>query len=292
MKQGPAAVGESANDYWNVYSRDVTTEFDWRADGQISNLLWADGSASGIDLSVNNAAGAWFSGSTDPMMDSYLYPLSRTGNMTVTLTKVPPGSYDLYFYAHGEPPGENGVVTVESGGVNYGTESTSTAADWDPPMWVEGKQFVLFSRIQALAGQAIVVTVQPGSAGLAVMNGLQLQCAAPVSASIAATPSVLWPPNHKMVPISLKVTAASACGQVVEPTSARVIAVTSDQPQTGPGNAGRNNDWTITGDMSVELRAERLGGVGPRHYTITVAWETIDGATGTSDATVAVLPPE
>ena len=174
LKTGPAAVGQTPNDYWNVYSRDVDSPFHWRDNGQLSGLKWADGSSSPAILSVTNAAGAWGNGSTDAMFQVYLYPLSRMGDMTVTLTGVPAGLYDLYFYAHGQPDSENGVVQVSSAGRDYGTQTNSSAPGWNPPAWTEGKQFVLFRGVEAVSGQALTITIEPGTAGLAVMNGLQL----------------------------------------------------------------------------------------------------------------------
>jgi hypothetical protein len=106
-KRGAAALG-SINDVWNLYSRDVDSMWNWRENGAMADLRWADGSVSAVDLEVTNAAGAWLTDSTDAMLQSYLYPLSRSQTMSVTLTEVPSGNYDLYFYAHGQPPGENG----------------------------------------------------------------------------------------------------------------------------------------------------------------------------------------
>src|SRR5678815_3630663 len=71
-KTGTAVVGNNASDYWNVYSRDVTSEWDWRANGVISDLKYSDGTSSGAQLAVFNAMGAWYTSNPDPMYDSYL----------------------------------------------------------------------------------------------------------------------------------------------------------------------------------------------------------------------------
>ena len=66
-KVGPAAIGQTTTDYWNIYSRDIGSPSVWRDSGQLTGLKWADGSSSPMVLSVTNAAGAWGNGSTDPM---------------------------------------------------------------------------------------------------------------------------------------------------------------------------------------------------------------------------------
>src|SRR5438067_13481041 len=75
VKTGPAAIGVAADDYWNVYSRDVSSLTDWRAGGVVSGLKYTDGTATAGSVTVTNAAGAWLTLMDDPMMQSYLYPL-------------------------------------------------------------------------------------------------------------------------------------------------------------------------------------------------------------------------
>jgi hypothetical protein len=170
-KVGPAAIGQGPNDFWNLYSRDDGNG-GFLPSGSVIDLKWADGTVSPADLVVANAPGMWPIGSADPMMQSYLYPFDG-GNMTITLAELPSGAYDLYFYAHGQPDGENGVVQVTCNGVDYGTESTTTSPGWNTTNWQAGQQYVLFENV-AVSGQPLVITVKPGSTGLAVMNGLQL----------------------------------------------------------------------------------------------------------------------
>src|SRR5689334_13562031 len=69
-KTGVAAVGNSTNDVWNVYSRDVSSDFDWRSSGTIEHLKWTDGTSTDADLDVSNAGGAWYTFSADAMMES------------------------------------------------------------------------------------------------------------------------------------------------------------------------------------------------------------------------------
>src|SRR5207237_7282396 len=146
-KMGFAATGQSANDYWNLYSRDDGVG-GYRIFGAVSNLKWADGTVSAVGLTVTNAPGAWQNGAADPMYNVYLYPFNG-GNITVTVTNLPAGTYDLFLYGHGGPGLDtaNSVFRVVSGSKDYGTKSTTTTSGWTSPAWQEGQQYVVFGDV-------------------------------------------------------------------------------------------------------------------------------------------------
>jgi hypothetical protein len=98
--------------------------------------------------------------------------------------------------------------------------------------------------------------------------------------SIKAVPSVLWPPNGKLVPVKVVVQAVSDNG----PVTSRVTSVRSNEPPSG-----REPDWVITGKLSLLLRAERSPHGDGRVYTITV--ECRDAAGNTSTGKVLVTVP-
>jgi len=107
---------------------------------------------------------------------------------------------------------------------------------------------------------------------------------APIISAVSPTPSVLWPPNHKMVPVAINYDVSDNCGRGSGITC--VLSVTSNEPVDGPGDGGTAPDWEIVDSHHVRLRAERAGsGIG-RIYTITI---TCTDAGGNSSAkTVAV----
>jgi len=107
----------------------------------------------------------------------------------------------------------------------------------------------------------------------------------PVIEGITATPDVLWPPNHKMVPVTVAVMASDSCGLV----SPKIVSVTITEPKDGTSNSGTSPDWEITGDLTVNLRTERSGSGNGRYYTISV--ECMDEAGNTSSADVMVSAP-
>ena len=106
----------------------------------------------------------------------------------------------------------------------------------------------------------------------------------PVVLGISATPNLLWPPNHKMVPVAIEVQAIDNCG---EPTS-KIVAVASNEP-LGSHNDKDGRDWVITGDLTAGLRAERLGSGQGRTYTIFV--ECRDAARNSSLSSVIIIVP-
>ncbi len=108
---------------------------------------------------------------------------------------------------------------------------------------------------------------------------------APEIRKITATPNTLWPPNHKMIPIKLRVSAMDVCG----PVTSKIISVTSNEPQNGLGDGDTNTDWQITGPHSLNLRAERSGKGSGRIYTVTI--EAVDEVGNQTTGEVIVTVP-
>lgn len=104
--------------------------------------------------------------------------------------------------------------------------------------------------------------------------------------SATATPSELWPPNHKMVPVEVTVDVHDLC----DPTpTCRIVSVTSDEPLNGSGDGNTVPDWEITGALTVNLRAERSGNADGRVYTLTI--ECVDDSGNAATTTVNVTVP-
>ncbi len=104
----------------------------------------------------------------------------------------------------------------------------------------------------------------------------------PVIKKIEASPSSIWPPNHKFVSVKLTVTATDLPDSTPVST---IISVSSNQPDNGPGDGNTTGDWHISGPLTVDLRAERAGN-SDRIYTITV--DCVDASGNHSQGTVKV----
>lgn len=117
-------------------------------------------------------------------------------------------------------------------------------------------------------------------------GGVVLDTTPPVISSVAASPNVLWPPNHQMVPVSITATAVDA----IDPNPVCAIAsVASSEAPDLNGSGNTSTDWSQTGGLTLELRAERAGNGPGRVYTVTV--QCTDGSGNSSTATVDVTVP-
>jgi hypothetical protein len=107
---------------------------------------------------------------------------------------------------------------------------------------------------------------------------------APTTPVLAVTPSVLWPPNHKMVAIGVSARATDAVSAV----SCAIANVASSEPDTGLGDGDTDHDIGPIAGLTTSLRAERSSGGSGRVYTLTVACHDEAGNTSSSTATVIV----
>jgi len=105
----------------------------------------------------------------------------------------------------------------------------------------------------------------------------------PVIESAASNPNTLWPPNHAMYEASISAVATDNCS--AEPRCS-ISGVTSNEPINGLGDGDTAPDWLITGDLSLNLRAERSGIGDDRIYTVEV---TCTDECGNNAATITTV---
>jgi len=114
---------------------------------------------------------------------------------------------------------------------------------------------------------------------------IDIQDTTPPSISVTLDPSMLWPPNHRMVDVSAMVDADDACGD----TTIMLISVVSSEDENANGDGNTEPDIMGadpgTDDRSFRLRAERAGGGSGRVYT--VKYKATDEAGNESDETTA-----
>lgn len=179
-KTGWAATGQGTNDYWNLYRHydpKYLPGMRFVTNGILRDLKWADGSASGVEVSVTNAPGVWGNATGDPMYDTYLFA-ENGSNMVVTLRHLPAGRYHFYLYGHGDPDvtGEqNSVFTLQTGTNVFGPMATAGSAGWKATSpWQERFQYVVFRDVPVWDDTPVMIQVGPGVTGAAVLNGLQV----------------------------------------------------------------------------------------------------------------------
>jgi hypothetical protein len=104
-KTGPAAAGQTTNDYWNLYRHydpKYVPGMTLVTNGALNELKLADGTSIPISISVSNAPGVWGNTTGDVMYDTYLFSQSGS-NMVVTIRNLAPGRYHFYLYGHADP---------------------------------------------------------------------------------------------------------------------------------------------------------------------------------------------
>ena len=110
----------------------------------------------------------------------------------------------------------------------------------------------------------------------------------PVISGASATPSYLWPPNHKMRNVTINYSATDNCTASGSITCS-IISVTSNEPVNGTDDGDTAPDWEIVNNHLVRLRAERSGIGTGRIYTITI--RCTDGAGNHTLRQVTVTVP-
>jgi hypothetical protein len=107
----------------------------------------------------------------------------------------------------------------------------------------------------------------------------------PVISGLSVDKPVLWPPNHKMVPVTLSYNVSDNCDAGLTP----VITISSNEPVNGTGDGNTSPDWQVIDAHHVLLRAERSGNGSGRIYTITLT--VTDSAGSSSSSSVIVRVP-
>ncbi len=163
-KTGPAAIGQSYGDFWNAYEGAGA----WHTDGTLAFLKAANGSNTQIGLSVPNTPGSWGNYSSDVMYNGYIYPEPPAG-IAITVTNLPPAKYDFYLYS------SDGNFELTSAGTNYGNRVSLDNPVVSPPVWEEGRQYVVYRDVVVTnPAQPVIINVGLGAFGYAIVSGMQI----------------------------------------------------------------------------------------------------------------------
>jgi hypothetical protein len=132
----------------------------------------------------------------------------------------------------------------------------------------------------------VVATDSSGNATSCSTTATIVDTIPPVITTASVNPNVLWPANHKMVTATVSATVTDSCGA----TTWKIISVSSSEAVGARGSGNTAPDWKITGDHTVQLRAERAGGnKAGRVYTITIqAKDAAGNLSATQDLQVSV----
>ena len=95
--------------------------------------------------------------------------------------------------------------------------------------------------------------------------------------------NVLWPPNHKLVDLTVGYSTTNNCGPVT-----CSLGVVSNEPINGTGDSDSAPDWEIIDEHHLRLRAERAGNGSRRVYTITITCSDSSGRSTSKAVSVEV----
>ena len=209
----------------------------------------------------------------------------NVGNNSFTVTvrdTTPPSITVPASPYHVEATSASGAV------VNYTASATDLVDGTRPVQCTPASGFTLALN----ASQVITCTSSDtrGNTGTASFTAEVSDTTPPTITSISASPhEIIWPPNHKLIPIVINVSATDA---VDAHPFIHILTVTSDQPDNcncGDGDTSGDEVFTTDGNMNIQVRAERTGGQD-RTYTVTVAVTDASGNTSIGTVTISVHP--
>jgi hypothetical protein len=92
----------------------------------------------------------------------------------------------------------------------------------------------------------------------------------PVMENLTVDPATIWPPDHKMVPVTVDYTAWDNCGSIIESG----LWAWSSEPEDGSGDGSKSGDIELIDGHHVLLRAERSGtGTGREYHIYAYCWD-------------------
>ncbi len=192
---------------------------------------------------------------------------TANGTFKVTVRDVTPPTVTVPADITREATSPSGAV------VTFGATATDAVDGNITPVCVpaSGSTFAL-----GTTTVTCTATDHAGNQGHASFHVTVVDTTAPVISRFSPSQSSLWPPNHKMVSLSMNVTVTD----VADPAPVcRITAITSNESVTGA--------WTFSG-LNFSLRAERNGDGSGRIYTIYGECRDASGNVATATATVTV----
>lgn len=150
---------------------------------------------------------------------------------------------------------------------------------------------VTVTDLQSSPAQVRISVTATDACGAETADDIQVEVTddTPPTLEVALDPAALWPPNHKLVPITATVTAADNCPGV----EFALTSAASNEPVNGTGDGDTAPDIAEasldTPDLGFLLRSERAGTGTGRIYAVT--YTAMDGSDNETKATAEVLVP-
>jgi len=241
---------------------DITAEATSAAGAVVTFDLGNDGGGRPITCSPA-------SGSTFPLGDTVV-TCSNSATFTVTVVDTTPPLLTLPANVTAEATSAAGAAVTFTT-TSYDLVDGSVPVICTPP---SGSTFPLGTTTVNCSATDAHDNTSTGSFTVTVVD-----TTAPDITSVTVSPNTLWPPNKKLV----NVTVTADVEDLVDPAPiVRIYDITCDEPINA-------TDAGITGLLTARLRADRLGNGDGRVYTLYI--EAIDASGNRSTATVTVTVP-
>jgi hypothetical protein len=213
------------------------------------------------------------------------YPLITSASALIGKTKIegtlnstPSKTFTLDFYsnAQADPSGYG------EGEIYLGAATVATDLNGDV-------SFSVTVPVAVASGRFITATATDAEGNTSEFSGqsppVVQDTTPPVISAVSASPAVLWPPNHKLVLVTIDYTATDDSG-----VASCTLSATSNEPDNGLGDGDTSNDTqVIPGDAHhLWLRAERAGTGNGRIYTVAVTCKDACGNAASKSVTVTV----
>jgi uncharacterized repeat protein (TIGR01451 family) len=107
----------------------------------------------------------------------------------------------------------------------------------------------------------------------------------PVIDQLSVDPSMLWSPDHSLVPVTVSASATDLCDDM---PVCSISGVNSNEDSNDTGDGNTNVDWQIDGPLQASVRAERSGHGSGRIYELTVTCTDASGNAASAITAVTV----
>jgi hypothetical protein len=179
----------------------------------------------------------------------------------------------------------HGAQVLLNGGASTDLENHVLSYEWRGPFGVAFGEQVSVTMPAGRHQVQLIVDDGFGGVSASVVEINVIDTRAPKILGASATPSTLWPPDHKMRPVVVTVDVTDECD--AKPACS-IVSISSNESANTKGDGNTEVDWVITGALTAELRAERAGGGASRKYTVNIRCADVSGNFATRSVTVVV----
>jgi hypothetical protein len=188
--------------------------------------------------------------------------------------------------------GPAGTSIVLDGTASTDPDGDTLSYEWrDGTNAIVGTTAIVHLTVVGLGVHTFTLKVSDGIGGTDTDSLLvSVRDTTPPSLTVSLVPAQLWPPDHRLIPITALMTATDACDGS---PSIQLVSIESSESDNGLGDGDTVGDIQEaavgTKDGSFLLRAERSGAGSGRVYTAT--YRATDASLNAALATATVVVP-